>query len=29
MNEGDLVLHHLKDGGKRGFVREELQIVSP
>ena len=29
MNEGDLVLHHLKDGGKRAFVREELQIVPP
>ena len=29
VNEGDPVLHYLKDGGKRGFVREELQIVPP
>ena len=29
VNKGEPVLYYLKDGPKRGFVREELQIVPP
>ena len=29
MNEKEPVLYYLKDGPKRGFVREELMIVPP
>ena len=29
VNEKEPVLYYLKDGPKRGFVREELQIVPP
>ena len=28
MNEHAPVIYYLKDGAKRGFVREELMIVS-
>ena len=29
VNEKEPVLYYLKDGPKRGFVREELMIVPP
>ena len=29
VNKGELVLYHPKDGLKRGFTREELQIFPP